>query len=82
MVSLSRTYGKNFEFLIIKKLNSFEDEEKLMIGSKKDFLQRRTFVLHCIWFSVFCFLLPILYNLNDYYKCCNVTYMDFEMDFV
>jgi hypothetical protein len=52
MASLSKTYGKSFEFVIIKKLNSFEDEEKLMIGSKEDFLWRRTFVLHCIWFSI------------------------------
>jgi hypothetical protein len=37
MASLSRAYGKSFEFVIIKKLNSFEDEKKLMIGSKEDF---------------------------------------------
>jgi hypothetical protein len=37
MASLSRTYGKSFEIVIIKKLNTFEDEEKLMIGSKEDF---------------------------------------------
>jgi hypothetical protein len=33
-------------------------------------------------YLVLYFLRPILYNLNifsNYYKCCNVTYMDFEI---
>jgi len=38
--------------LLSLKNNSFEDEEKLTIGSKEDFLWRRTFVLHCIWFYI------------------------------
>jgi hypothetical protein len=37
MANLLKTYGNSFEFVIIKKLNSFEDEEKLTIGSKEDF---------------------------------------------
>jgi hypothetical protein len=37
MANLLKTYWKSFEFVIIKKLNNFEDEEKFMIGSKEDF---------------------------------------------
>jgi hypothetical protein len=50
-----------------------------MIGAKKDFLWKKTFVLKFIWFFFF-FFFSIPYNFImflDYCKCCIVAYMDF-----
>jgi hypothetical protein len=68
--------------MIIKTLNSLDDEEKFMIGIRKEIWWKRTLILH--GFLFYCFQ-TFPYNLNlfsDYYKYCIVANMDFGRNFV
>jgi hypothetical protein len=54
-----------------------------MIETKKDFLWKRTFVLHCVFYFVFLFSISSnLYIFSNYYKCYIVIDMDSRWDFV
>jgi hypothetical protein len=54
-----------------------------MIGTRKDLLWRRTFVLYCILYFVFLFSISSnVYIFSNYYICYIVIDMDSGWDFV
>lgn len=77
-----RLKERSFEFVIIKTYNSFENENKPMIGVRRRVLMEKK--IDTTLYFVSYFLFSILYRLKlfSYYcRYCIVVTMDFGKDF-